>query len=119
VAFTAPSNQLDALAISECLHAAFIGQRNDPNLLVVPFSDSDAAVPPPHYVGHLGPSVRFEPYTNTVIDSVNNNAGAELSAISVSSALSLSNKPIWNPPTDLRPNYVVTKQPIPVICPQQ
>ncbi len=117
VFFAATSNQFDALAVSECLQAVFLGERNDPNLITVPFSGSDAAAPPPHYVGHNGISVRFEPYTNTVIDSFNGGAGAQISAISVSSGLSLSSKTVWNPPTDLRPNYVVTKQPIPFTCP--
>jgi hypothetical protein len=123
VTFGATSTQLYAIAVSECLKAAFVGERNDTFLLAVPFSSS-ISPPSPYNVGHNGISVRYEPYTNTVIDSFNGGGGAEISAVNVSNAsnaLSLTKRTVgatWNPPTDLRPNYVATKQPIQnFVCP--
>jgi hypothetical protein len=115
ITFTAASTQLDAIAISQCLQTAFLGERTGFDLIAVPLSD--AAAPSPLDIEHSANGVRFEPYTNTVIDSFNGPANAYLSAISVSDDLSLSVKSAWSPPTDLRPNYVVTKQPVQFTCP--
>ncbi len=67
--------------------------------------------------GNSGQGLYFEPYTSTVLAPFSQGTSFTLAAFSVdhSSPTGLSQRkpPLWQPPGDLRPNFIATKAPVP------
>jgi hypothetical protein len=119
VSFATANIHLQKIAISECYSMAFVvGIPSDTQVYGVPFMATGGSVATAD-LGHAGQAVEFEPYTNTVIAPFKASGSYQINAYRLTgtpSALSLSNRTsngTWSPPSDLEPNFVGVRQPIP------
>jgi hypothetical protein len=119
------------LAYSECLNSAYvIGTNADTNVWFVSLNGDqmpgpDGGLPTlmatDQPMGHSGQGVYFEPFTKTVLLPFSQGENFKLTAFRHTSNgyASLTNTPLWSPPTDLRPNFVATRTPVPFPCTAQ
>jgi hypothetical protein len=108
------------LAFAECLRQALIVETNqDLNVIAAPMGGQPQTSAG---TGHSGQGVYFEPYTSTVLTPFSQGGGYELTAFTLSGSaiapqLTRRAAPSWQPPGDLRPAIVATRNPASFTCP--
>jgi hypothetical protein len=119
------------LAYSECLNTAYvIGTNTDTNVWFASLAgagqqlDDGGALPitaTDQPMGHSGQAVYFEPFTKTVLLPFSQGDNYKLTAFRFTGVAytSITNTPLWQPPADLRPNFVATRIPVPFPCTEQ
>jgi len=110
------------VAVSECDRQIFaVGGNADLNLHAIPLPATGVGRPSDIPTGHSGQAVVFEPSTKTVIAPFGQGTSFDLGAYRVGGpreAPTLTRRSSdWAPPTDIRPIFVATRQPVPAICP--
>jgi hypothetical protein len=123
VSFAIEDPHLQRLAVSECYSMAFVvGVPNDTEVYGVPLTGATSTVLTAD-LGHSGQAVAYEPYTNTVFAPFKANGSFAISAYAVTGSASAptltnrTNSGTWNPPSDLEPNFVGVREPVPYVCP--
>ncbi len=123
VSFGIANPHLQRLAISECYSMAFVvGVPNDTQVYGVSLNGATSTILTAD-MGHSGQAVAYEPYTNTVIAPFKANGSFAISAFSVTGPVGTpvltnrTNSGTWNPPSDLEPNFVGVREPVPYVCP--
>ena len=71
-------------------------------------------------IGHSGQGVYFEPFTNTILLPFSQGLNFQLTAFrhNGGSFSQINGTPIWQPPPDLRPDFIAVRAPIPFPCAQ-
>lgn len=112
---------LKPIAFADCLgQALVIGTNTETAVNAIPVAaagSGDRGV-----MQHSGQSVHFEPFTSTVLAPFTQGNGYELTAFELTGTasapkLTLRQAPQWTPPSDLRPEIVATRTPLPFTCP--
>jgi hypothetical protein len=114
-------------AFSECLGDTFVtGTNTGTSVWVVPFApnvfaaDGGAAslTATSQPIGHSGQGVYFEPFTNTILLPFSQGQNFQLTAFRFNGTgfTEINGTPIWQPPTDLRPDFIGVRAPIPFPC---
>lgn len=115
-------------AYSECLNDVFvIGTNTGTSVQIIPFGPTTAAAADggaapltatADPTGHSGQGVYFEPYTNTILLPFSQGINFQLTAFRYNGSkfVPVNGTPVWQPPPDLRPNFVATRVPVPFTC---
>jgi hypothetical protein len=112
---------LQPIAFADCLgQALLIGTNTETAVNAVPITaagSGDRGV-----MEHSGESVRFEPFTSTVLAPFTQGDGYALTAFKLTGTpaapkLTLRQGSDWKPPVNVRPEIVATRTPIPFDCP--
>ncbi|HEY0468741.1 MAG TPA: hypothetical protein VGC79_31320 [Polyangiaceae bacterium] len=131
--FDAPqsANDLSGMAVAECQKTALVTANSENALYGVTLS---AGAGVNFDLGRAGQLVAYEPFTRSVIATYNPTsddfktapedagvAGPEITAVDVTSTGGATLKMVertklWEPPTDLRANVLVTRFPVPFTC---
>ncbi len=121
---------IKAPAYSECLGQAIVtGTNTGTKIWVVPFGPSTIAADggaapltpaPPQPFGHSGQGVYFEPFTNTILLPFSQGSNFELTAFRLSGVAfePITHTALWQPPPDLRPDFIGIRTPSPFPCSQ-
>jgi hypothetical protein len=116
-------------AYSECLKNTFVtGTNSGTSVWVVPFGPNDFAADggaasltaTSQPIGHSGQGVYYEPFTNTILLPFSQGLNFQLTAFRFNGTAftQINGTPIWQPPPDLRPNFIGVRAPIPFPCSQ-
>jgi hypothetical protein len=116
-------------AFSECLQDTFVtGTNTGTSVWIVPFGPGDfapdggaaALTATSQPFGHSGQGVYFEPFTNTILLPFSQGVNFQLTAFRFNggSFAQINGTPIWQPPPDLRPDFIAVRAPIPFPCAQ-
>jgi hypothetical protein len=116
-------------AFSECLQDTFVtGTNTGTSVWIVPFGPDDfapdggvaALTATSQPFGHSGQGVYFEPFTNTILLPFSQGVNFQLTAFRFNGGnfAQINGTPIWQPPPDLRPDFIAVRAPIPFPCAQ-
>jgi hypothetical protein len=120
--FTLTDGLIRPIAVSECDRQVFaVGGNSDLDLHAIPIPVAGKGTPFAITTGHSGQAVYFEPSTKTVLAPFGQGTSTDLGAYRVGGtkeAPTLARREAdWQPPNDIRPIFLATKQPIPAVCP--
>jgi hypothetical protein len=116
-------------AFSECLKDTFVtGTNAGTSVWVIPFGPNDFApdggaaslTATSQPIGHSGQGVYFEPFTNTILLPFSQGQNFQLTAFRFNggSFTQINGTPLWQPPPDLRPDFIGIRAPVPFPCSQ-
>jgi hypothetical protein len=120
--FTLTDGLIRPIAVSECDRQVFVvGGNRDLNLHAIPIPIEGKGTPFSIATGHSGQAVVFEPSTKTVLAPFGQGTTNDLGAYRVGGTKTaptlVRREGDWQPPSDIRPIFLATKQPIPAVCP--
>jgi hypothetical protein len=121
ISFQTSDGFFQPFAFAECLQQAILTATNeDLSVYAIPLGSAggmSARAP----TTHSGQSVYFEPFTSTVLSPFTQGDGYVLDAFTLAGT---ADKPSliqrstgWNPPSDVRPEVLAIRRPLPLKCP--
>jgi hypothetical protein len=112
---------LKPLAFAECMHMALIVETNqDLNVYAASLTNLNASATTAISTGHSGQGVYFEPTTSSVLTPFSQGENFELNAFALGGDQdkpTLLKRNDWAPPSNLRPQIIATRVPLPIVCP--
>lgn len=120
--FSMTGGFLRRAAVDQVSRVVFVVETNgDLNLHAVPLQSGGTPTKTP--LGHSGQAVYFDSATKTVLAPFNQGAGFDFGAYRLGGTplaptLQRRQAPDWTPPTDLRPNLLGIREPLPIACTQ-
>jgi hypothetical protein len=110
------------LAFAECQQQALIVETNqDLALYAIPLAAGGGQLDRIS-TQHSGQGVYFEPFTSTVLTPFSQGTNFALTAFKLEGTAAAPKlvprvTPAWAPPSELRPNVLATRVPLPIVCP--